>query len=229
MAVQHKKFEKNTKGRDFVVGDIHGCLLTLEACLKEINFNKETDRMFSVGDLVDRGAQSLDCAYLTQQDWFHSVIGNHEQMAIDYLEYYPRSDGFTYYANGGGWFIDLTPSLQQDIVKIFTKLPYTITVETENGRVGICHSNPIFDDWDETTNAFIDDNLAMVMLWDRSIIKGGLETQMKNVDRVYVGHTPLKESLILGNIYHIDTGCVYGKSLTIYNIDGTVAIKKERV
>jgi serine/threonine protein phosphatase 1 len=56
-----KKFELNEKGRDFVVGDIHGCFDLLSNNLKEIGFDESVDRLFSVGDLVDRGKQSEDC------------------------------------------------------------------------------------------------------------------------------------------------------------------------
>ncbi|WP_156411270.1 hypothetical protein [Alishewanella sp. WH16-1] len=48
-------FAKNTKGRDFFVGDVHGRNDLLSKCLTCVNFNKSTDRIFSVGDLSDRG------------------------------------------------------------------------------------------------------------------------------------------------------------------------------
>jgi len=45
----------NKKGRDFVCGDIHGCFDQLEEKLSQVNFDKSTDRLFCVGDLIDRG------------------------------------------------------------------------------------------------------------------------------------------------------------------------------
>ena len=53
-----KRFELNNKGRDYVVGDIHGCFSLLSKELYEIGFDEKTDRLFSVGDLVDRGTES---------------------------------------------------------------------------------------------------------------------------------------------------------------------------
>ena len=43
----------NRKGRDFIVGDLHGCVDALRYLLREIAFDPASDRLFSVGDLVD--------------------------------------------------------------------------------------------------------------------------------------------------------------------------------
>ena len=52
------RFAQNTVGRDFAVGDIHGCFTELQRGLEAIGFDPSTDRLFSVGDLVDRGPES---------------------------------------------------------------------------------------------------------------------------------------------------------------------------
>ena len=46
--VPFKFFSKNIQGRDFVVGDIHGCFSALENLLAQVNFNPEYDRVFTV-------------------------------------------------------------------------------------------------------------------------------------------------------------------------------------
>ena len=53
-----KFFPKNHEGRDFVVGDLHGMFQTLEALMETVKFDTTIDRLFSVGDLVDRGPES---------------------------------------------------------------------------------------------------------------------------------------------------------------------------
>ena len=55
-----QRFELNTAGRDFGVGDIHGYFTKLQAALDAIGFNPAVDRLFSVGDLVDRGPESAE-------------------------------------------------------------------------------------------------------------------------------------------------------------------------
>ena len=67
------KFEANTKGTDYCVGDIHGNYDRLIAFLHKIGFDTWKDRIFSVGDLVDRGPSSLETVSLLEQPWFHVV------------------------------------------------------------------------------------------------------------------------------------------------------------
>ena len=55
-----KRFSANKAGRDFFVGDIHGCFGLLEKTMEEHGFDETRDRIFSVGDLVDRGDRSED-------------------------------------------------------------------------------------------------------------------------------------------------------------------------
>lgn len=51
--MKHIKFySRNLAGRDFVVGDIHGCYDQLMDLLKEIKFDFAKDRMFAVGILL---------------------------------------------------------------------------------------------------------------------------------------------------------------------------------
>lgn len=53
-----RRFDRNPLGRDLIVGDAHGCLTKPRASLDAVGFNLERDRLFSVGDLVDRGPES---------------------------------------------------------------------------------------------------------------------------------------------------------------------------
>jgi serine/threonine protein phosphatase 1 len=75
-----KKLKNNTVGKDYFVGDIHGCYEQLMEALVKIKFNPDVDRLISVGDLVDRGADSVKCLNLLKEPWFHAVSGNHEDM-----------------------------------------------------------------------------------------------------------------------------------------------------
>jgi serine/threonine protein phosphatase 1 len=66
-----KKFSRNETGRDLIVGDIHGCFTKLKDKLNEIGFDETKDRLFSTGDLVDRGPESLDVVKWLTKPWFH--------------------------------------------------------------------------------------------------------------------------------------------------------------
>ena len=77
---------KNTLGRDFVVGDIHGQVDKLKAQLAEINFDQAIDRLICTGDLIDRGPQSPEALALLDEPWFFSVLGNHEYLLYNVLK-----------------------------------------------------------------------------------------------------------------------------------------------
>lgn len=66
-------------------GDIHGCLEQLRRKLWHCRFDPWRDLLISVGDVIDRGPQSLRCLQLLEQHWVRAVRGNHEQMAMDAL------------------------------------------------------------------------------------------------------------------------------------------------
>ncbi len=72
----------NVDGRDFVVGDLHGCFDELAKLLKYVNFDPKKDRLFSTGDLIDRGPKPEECLELLNKPWFYSVLGNHEDLML---------------------------------------------------------------------------------------------------------------------------------------------------
>src|SRR5512139_2506528 len=64
----------------YAIGDIQGCMSSLERLLKIIQFTPQGDRLWLVGDLVNRGPRSLDVlrwAY-EHQDVITCVLGNHD-------------------------------------------------------------------------------------------------------------------------------------------------------
>lgn len=81
-----KTIPANYEGRDFLIGDLHGCYDELMKLLNYVKFNPQFDRLFSTGDLVDRGPKSVECLSLLSKPWFFSVLGNHEDSLIDKIE-----------------------------------------------------------------------------------------------------------------------------------------------
>lgn len=209
------RYTENTVGRDFCVGDIHGAFTALEAALVAIAFDESIDRLFSVGDLVDRGPESHRVIEWINRPWFHPVQGNHEDMAIRFVNPGNR-DRDHYMANGGGWLIGATPYEQHDFALAMAVLPYAIEVGTEGGLVGIVHADISGATWGEMVRRFdaADSKKKLKaitndVLWCRDRIQAEDISGVPDVRAVVVGHTPLKRPAVLGNVYHIDTGAVF--------------------
>lgn len=64
----------------YVVGDIQGCLQPLKCLLREVNFKRGRDVLWSVGDAVNRGPKCLKTLrYLYKmRDSLVMVLGNHD-------------------------------------------------------------------------------------------------------------------------------------------------------
>lgn len=211
-----KKFNSNDKGKDFVVGDIHGNFSRLHEELHKLEFDKETDRLFSVGDLVDRGPESHLALGWLEQPWFHAVRGNHEDMAIEFMK--GKWTTTDYAANGGEWFIQLPTPQQLETVAVFNGLPYIIEVDTPKGLVGIIHAQCEHRKWDDLKKA-VENKYVEDILWGRNIIKNKINQVVEGVNYIYVGHTPVREKVVLGNHHYIDTGAQYGNPFHIEQIN----------
>lgn len=103
-----RRLPRNTAGRDFVVGDLHGHGHLLEEQLRRLSFDPSCDRVLSVGDLVDRGPASLETLSLIREPWFHAVLGNHELMLLHFLRCYDsrRFARKSWAARQGSWVAD---------------------------------------------------------------------------------------------------------------------------
>lgn len=66
----------------WVVGDIQGCARELEDLLDVIRFDRSRDELWSVGDLINRGPDSLEVVRIWRENGGRGVIGNHEVAAL---------------------------------------------------------------------------------------------------------------------------------------------------
>lgn len=173
--------DRNKLGRDFVVGDIHGNYSAVMDLLREVEFDYERDRLLSVGDLIDRGADSLQRLSLLQEPWFYCIMGNHEQHFIDditqlarLLETHDDFDAaFATFRNGysddalrtwgSGWYVTISGRGREEfshLVKYrdaLQDLPLVILVGKDSGkRYQVVHAELFHETTGRMTDDFVD-------------------------------------------------------------------------
>ena len=224
----------NLDGRDFVVGDIHGAYDLVLKGLKEIKFDARQDRLFSVGDLVDRGRQSARAqAFLDYKGLHGAVRGNHEQTFLDLYAETPDPDQRVLEMVARlfhmEWWLDVSKDDRSNILKKFAALPVAIEIQTRRGTVGIVHGEvPIGMDWDTFLKRLEkgDVDVYQAALQGRGRIQSNNQSGVVGIDRLFVGHTVRADGpKQYGNVFAIDTGAIFSEQdanpkcgLTIANL-----------
>lgn len=205
------KFEQNNSGKDYCVGDIHGCFDRLNDFLREIKFNESKDTLFSVGDLVNRGPNSDQVLNWLEQPWFYPVAGNHEQLLIDASDPLNSSAEATLFINGGQWYFQQRLEKQKEISFSFSCLPVMIEVQVGDKVFGIVHSDVLANDWNKTREELVYNEFHTKnhVQWDRNRQNFEDKSVVKGVDYLLVGHTPIEHARILGNVVNLDSGAVF--------------------
>lgn len=217
MTIVHHEYAANTKGRDFVVGDLHGLYDVLMGMLSLEGFDFEYDRLFSVGDIIDRGPDSLKCARLTAEPWFFPVLGNHEAMLLGVAD---GDDPMKWLLNGGRWGTELSLGVLQEAASLLRPLPHALTVELPDSRkVGITHAEFPRQNWMEIVSHKKDSTLKQSLMWSRTQVSMEDKDWTEGVVVTVHGHTPVDHPLYLGNALFIDTGAVYGRVLTVMKLE----------
>ena len=78
-----RKGQPRPEGRRLIfVGDVHGCKVELSQLLEFMKFNKKTDHLVFLGDLVTKGPDSLGVIDLAMDLGATSVRGNHDDRVL---------------------------------------------------------------------------------------------------------------------------------------------------
>lgn len=214
-----RRFHRNLEGRDFVVGDIHGHFDTVRRLLDRVAFDPDRDRLFGVGDAVNRGPKSADVLHWISQPWYAQVRGNHEQRVIE-----GSYDSLT--RCGAEWFLSLAPGERERHVDVLDRLPIAIEIQTSGLPIGICHAEVPGDDWDQFVGWLTGEtrvswhHLERFALWGRDIIRGkSAFSGVAGASRIFVGHTIVDRVTAIENVHYIDLGARNGRAVCLYEIE----------
>lgn len=209
-----KFYTGNILGNDYIVGDIHGQFHKLELKLKEINFDSKKDRLFSTGDLVDRGEFSHLVVEWLKKDWFIPVMGNHDEFVFwcQFIKEGFNEKRWYEEMSGGSWWKKV-PEHERNVIALeLAKLPHAIEINKNNKKIGIVHADVPFElSWDEFKKELKNknNNVMHTCKINRSRVRNESNPIIKNVDLVYFGHTPFTKPLLKGNCFYVDTGSSY--------------------
>jgi len=215
-----QRFKLNERGRDFIVGDVHGAYDLVWLAMKRVRFNPAADRLFVAGDLVDRGKDSGRALAFLKQPYVHAARGNHEDLWLELYEGGPPGqevvDVIDKLCNlHAGWWFDMPRAARDELVtEHFARLPFAIEIETPRGKVGIVHADvPHAMDWATFTQRLEGGDLDVqhCALWSRERVRRDDCTGVPGIGRVFVGHCPHVQGVTRrGNVYSVDTGAIFG-------------------
>lgn len=191
------------------IGDIHGCLQSLDALLDKLGKYRSEYTFVFVGDYIDRGPDSWGVVELLidfkeEQDCIF-LRGNHEQMLLDAyyqnnLDMWLMNGGRSTLASYEIKYDDLSfPQNHLDFYK--QTLMYYDTPDYFFVHAGLSPNKSIAESLEDEYE--IGD-----FLWERSHLNS-FETPWEKT--VIFGHTPRPHPIRKPKMIGIDTGCVYEK------------------
>lgn len=215
-----KYIDTNKYRHVYVVGDVHGCYNQLVGKLRVMQFDKQQDLLVSVGDLVDRGPDSMSCLQLLYEPWFECVYANHESMMVNSL--LENIDISLWYINGGNWYHQLDYD-EARLVELICKekigtwdkaiLPFVIILNHEDGSCdAVVHaefpwkSKVQMEEDMSRQNSILTERQKTNLTWARTRWTNKDTTPIEGFKTVYVGHSIVHTPRWLGNVRMIDIG-----------------------
>jgi len=202
--------------RVFAIGDIHGCCRTFKKLLLEKLGIKKSDKIYCIGDYVDRGKDSkgvIDFIIDLRKNGYqiHTLRGNHEQMMLDSTIDQQKLNHWL--INGG------EETLKSFGVSSVKELPHKYLAFLKRTKFFIATNKYIF------VHAGLNFNIANpftdkeAMLW----IREAFFDKSKTKNRILIhGHTPITFDTLYKQInlnkINIDGGCVYKDKIGFGNL-----------
>lgn len=192
-----------------VIGDVHGCFTTLLALLNKLPRNRE---LCFLGDLIDRGPDSYKVVEFVKGKGHKCVLGNHEDMALKAYDNPLSHHEDLWIANGGRQTLKSYPELKISSKHLswFAGLPYFI----EYKNYVMSHSN--------FAHGIDKHDAKTLTIWNRDT-----DTVLNDGRINVIGHTPSRKVVSKDGLIIIDTACVFGNSLTAYDLDNQTFFSQE--
>ncbi len=194
--------------RTILIGDVHGCHRELEALLEKLKLVPGEDRVWFVGDLINKGPSSRAVWELYRQSQGQAILGNHELSFLEVASGRPHKHE-KYFKKLKKDFGPQFDSFLQDV--------RSWPLWMEDRDLMMVHAGLIPGKHPDATDPWA---LTCIRTWD------GKGEDLQNESNppwfdfyegtklLVFGHWAALGGLDRPNIIGLDTGCVYGGSLT---------------
>ncbi len=216
----------HVKKRLIIVGDIHGCLDELKRLLEKVKFDPTTTTVISVGDTMVKGPNSVGVIrYIRSfpRGSFFVIRGNHEDNAL-LARFKPEGK------HGQMEVFSFVKEFTNEEIEWLQELPVSISIPELSLLVVHAGVNPTKVGWPVSRQEFSD------LIRIRCVDETDGSTTKKNPDEgkrklwatlyqgpplVVFGHDAKRKLQIHPWARGLDTGCVYGGSLTAMVVEDT--------
>ena len=201
----------NRIGRDFVAGDVHGCFRTLERALRDLDFDASRDRLFGVGDLVDRGPHSHEALVWLESRFEAVAMGNHERPLLYWFDPHRRPSP----VHRPEWLRRVPRTQHRRWRAALARMPLAVTIKTAYGAVGLVHADVPHADWAVATamlEAGAPDDVDIALLGadaSEDEVRRHRSRPVKGLRALVHGHFVVDEVERLANRWNIDTGASF--------------------
>ena len=194
-------------GYTFAIGDIHGCFAQLEEMLGQIEAQAPSGHVVFIGDYIDRGPESKKVVDLVmagprRPGWRWTMLkGNHEDMLVRAYRH-RGDDGSLWIDNGGRETLEsFGGSVPEEVIRWCAELP---VIHVDEHRIFV--------------HAGVDEALPLERQHERELIWKRYSSNYSSDfwgRHLCHGHTPFPGNpATIGNRTNIDSGCVFGDSLS---------------
>lgn len=209
--------------RHFIVGDIHGRYESFLNLLASADYDPDTDIIYTVGDMIDRGPKSYEVLkFFQEMENAYAIKGNHEYMVET-----PHEWRAVWLNNGGDKCLQSLAANgvnESWLVTYISFLPWVIEVGDDGDEFAfrVLHADlpPEWSDDDlrlVITAAEDSENAALQhIIWGRRTIttalRAGTELKPHNLEfhpdrkrKNFLGHTPTRKPVKVGDMLFVDT------------------------
>ncbi len=203
------------KPRTIFIGDVHGCCREARTMIHQLKIRPE-DRVIFLGDLINRGPDPVGSVRFVMENNFECLMGNHED---EYLHDFTREEKYALLFQALGreahaWiqrrplfiesekFLAVHAGLQPGKHPSETRRGIVLNIRTWDGT-GRDLKNPANPPWYE---------------------------YYQETRPVFYGHWARRGLTLRANTFGLDSGCVYGRSLSAYILEESklVQVQAER-